>query len=157
MPSGREDSQIWNCCARSWIRYSTYLLANQPTYQQGTYLVPVPYLPTDRTTTLVYLPYLTTYCYPPTYILPVYIQYLPTYLPTYRYLPAYLLYVPTDLLTVHTYLPTYLHTYLHLCTAYLPTSLPTYLPTYLSSLGRYVFGSEISYNKPPPRLPGLGC
>jgi hypothetical protein len=26
-----------------------------------------------------------------------------------------------------------------------------------SSLGRYVFGSEISYNKPPPRLPGLGC
>ena len=24
-----------------------------------------------------------------------------------------------------------------------------------SSLGRYVFGSEISYNKPPPRLPGL--
>jgi hypothetical protein len=25
-----------------------------------------------------------------------------------------------------------------------------------SSLGRYVFGSEISYNKPPPRLPGLG-
>ncbi len=29
------------------------------------------------------------------------------------------------------------------------------LPT--SSLGRYVFGSEISYNKAPPRLPGLGC
>ncbi len=28
---------------------------------------------------------------------------------------------------------------------------------YLSSLGRYVFGSEISYNKAPPRLPGLGC
>ncbi len=28
---------------------------------------------------------------------------------------------------------------------------------YGSSLGRYVFGSEISYNKPPPRLPGLGC
>jgi hypothetical protein len=27
----------------------------------------------------------------------------------------------------------------------------------VSSLGRYVFGSEISYNKPPPRLPGLGC
>ncbi len=27
----------------------------------------------------------------------------------------------------------------------------------LSSLGRYVFGSEISYNKAPPRLPGLGC
>ncbi len=26
-----------------------------------------------------------------------------------------------------------------------------------SSLGRYVFGSEISYNKPPPRLTGLGC
>jgi hypothetical protein len=26
-----------------------------------------------------------------------------------------------------------------------------------SSLGRYVFGSEISYNKLPPRLPGLGC
>ncbi len=25
----------------------------------------------------------------------------------------------------------------------------------ISSLGRYVFGSEISYNKPPPRLPGL--
>jgi hypothetical protein len=24
-----------------------------------------------------------------------------------------------------------------------------------SSLGRYVFGSEISYNKAPPRLPGL--
>ncbi len=23
------------------------------------------------------------------------------------------------------------------------------------SLGRYVFGSEISYNKAPPRLPGL--
>ncbi len=29
--------------------------------------------------------------------------------------------------------------------------------TQLSSLGRYVFGSEISYNKAPPRLPGLGC
>ncbi len=29
--------------------------------------------------------------------------------------------------------------------------------TTFSSLGRYVFGSEISYNKPPPRLPGLGC
>jgi hypothetical protein len=29
--------------------------------------------------------------------------------------------------------------------------------TYKSSLGRYVFGSEISYNKAPPRLPGLGC
>ncbi len=27
----------------------------------------------------------------------------------------------------------------------------------ISSLGRYVFGSEISYKKPPPRLPGLGC
>jgi hypothetical protein len=27
----------------------------------------------------------------------------------------------------------------------------------LSSLGRYVFGSEISYNKAPPRLPGLAC
>ena len=27
--------------------------------------------------------------------------------------------------------------------------------TVFSSLGRYVFGSEISYNKPPPRLPGL--
>ncbi len=26
-----------------------------------------------------------------------------------------------------------------------------------SSLGRYVFGSEISYNKAPPRLPVLGC
>ena len=26
---------------------------------------------------------------------------------------------------------------------------------HISSLGRYVFGSEISYNKPPPRLPGL--
>ena len=25
----------------------------------------------------------------------------------------------------------------------------------VSSLGRYVFGSEISYNKPPPRLPAL--
>jgi hypothetical protein len=30
-------------------------------------------------------------------------------------------------------------------------------PSYNSSLGRYVFGSEISYNKAPPRLPGLGC
>ncbi len=28
---------------------------------------------------------------------------------------------------------------------------------FISSLGRYVFGSEISYNKAPPRLPGLGC
>ncbi len=27
----------------------------------------------------------------------------------------------------------------------------------VSSLGRYVFGSEISYNKAPPRLPGLAC
>ncbi len=26
-----------------------------------------------------------------------------------------------------------------------------------SSLGRYVFGSVLSYNKAPPRLPGLGC
>jgi hypothetical protein len=33
---------------------------------------------------------------------------------------------------------------------------PDIVPT-ISSLGRYVFGSEISYNKPPPRLPGLGC
>ncbi len=31
------------------------------------------------------------------------------------------------------------------------------LDSHVSSLGRYVFGSEISYNKPPPRLPGLGC
>jgi hypothetical protein len=31
------------------------------------------------------------------------------------------------------------------------------LPGIISSLGRYVFGSEISYNKAPPRLPGLGC
>ncbi len=31
------------------------------------------------------------------------------------------------------------------------------LETSPSSLGRYVFGSEISYNKAPPRLPGLGC
>jgi hypothetical protein len=29
--------------------------------------------------------------------------------------------------------------------------------TLISSLGRYVFGSELSYNKAPPRLPGLGC
>jgi hypothetical protein len=29
--------------------------------------------------------------------------------------------------------------------------------SFKSSLGRYVFGSEISYNKAPPRLPGLGC
>ncbi len=29
--------------------------------------------------------------------------------------------------------------------------------SHVSSLGRYVFGSEISYNKAPPRLPGLGC
>ncbi len=35
--------------------------------------------------------------------------------------------------------------------------LPTTKHTYISSLGRYVFGSEISYNKAPPRLPGLGC
>jgi hypothetical protein len=37
---------------------------------------------------------------------------------------------------------------------------PYYIPPYrteVSSLGRYVFGSEISYNKAPPRLPGLGC
>ncbi len=27
----------------------------------------------------------------------------------------------------------------------------------ISSLGRYVFGSEISYNKAPPPLPGLAC
>jgi len=27
----------------------------------------------------------------------------------------------------------------------------------LSSLGRYVFGSEISFNQAPPRLPGLAC
>jgi hypothetical protein len=31
------------------------------------------------------------------------------------------------------------------------------IPNKVSSLGRYVFGSEISYNKAPPRLPGLGC
>ncbi len=36
-------------------------------------------------------------------------------------------------------------------------SLPVSLFAFLSSLGRYVFGSEISYNKAPPRLPGLGC
>jgi hypothetical protein len=38
--------------------------------------------------------------------------------------------------------------------------IPFYLPPFsslMSSLGRYVFGSEISYNKAPPRLPGLGC
>ena len=28
-------------------------------------------------------------------------------------------------------------------------------PVAASSLGRYVFGSEISYNKAPPPLPGL--
>ena len=27
----------------------------------------------------------------------------------------------------------------------------------ISSLGRYVFGSVLSYNKAPPRLPGLAC
>ena len=27
----------------------------------------------------------------------------------------------------------------------------------LLGVGRYAFGSEISYNKAPPRLPGLGC
>ena len=32
-----------------------------------------------------------------------------------------------------------------------------YINNHVSSLGRYVFGSEISYNKAPPRLPGLGC
>ncbi len=32
-----------------------------------------------------------------------------------------------------------------------------HLKVHKSSLGRYVFGSEISYNKAPPRLPGLGC
>ncbi len=35
-------------------------------------------------------------------------------------------------------------------------SVSHYVPS-ISSLGRYVFGSEISYNKAPPRLPGLGC
>ncbi len=37
------------------------------------------------------------------------------------------------------------------------SSFPALPTTYVSSLGRYVFGSEISYNKAPPRLPGLGC
>ncbi len=42
----------------------------------------------------------------------------------------------------------------------LSSSLPRpsflFLPfSFFSSLGRYVFGSEISYNKAPPRLPGL--
>jgi hypothetical protein len=36
-------------------------------------------------------------------------------------------------------------------------SYRTYNLDNLSSLGRYVFGSEISYNKAPPRLPGLAC
>jgi hypothetical protein len=37
-----------------------------------------------------------------------------------------------------------------------PPLMGTHLPLgHGSSLGRYVFGSEISYNKPPPRLPGL--
>ncbi len=31
------------------------------------------------------------------------------------------------------------------------------IPNTASCLGRYVFGSEISYNKAPPRLPGLAC
>ncbi len=50
------------------------------------------------------------------------------------------------------------------CMAYL-TSVPFTVVSIIysnksfivSSLGRYVFGSEISYNKAPPRLPGLGC
>ena len=37
------------------------------------------------------------------------------------------------------------------------TSVWQCLAALVSSLGRYVFGSEISYNKAPPRLPGLGC
>jgi hypothetical protein len=41
--------------------------------------------------------------------------------------------------------------------AFVVNRIHTVLRTILSSLGRYVFGSEISYNKPPPRLPGLGC
>ncbi len=44
---------------------------------------------------------------------------------------------------------------------YMPRSLPATgnfaYTLRVSSLGRYVFGSEISYNKAPPRLPGLGC
>jgi hypothetical protein len=39
---------------------------------------------------------------------------------------------------------------------YIPLFSST-VTSHSSSLGRYVFGSEISYNKPPPRLPGLGC
>ncbi len=39
----------------------------------------------------------------------------------------------------------------------LVVAVATVVATPGSSLGRYVFGSEISYNKPPPRLPGLGC
>ena len=42
------------------------------------------------------------------------------------------------------------------CTSYLEEFLENRTRG-TSSLGRYVFGSEISYNKPPPRLPGLGC
>ncbi len=41
------------------------------------------------------------------------------------------------------------------CLASRPPAI--YILTSISSLGRYVFGSEISYNKAPPRLPGLGC
>jgi hypothetical protein len=47
------------------------------------------------------------------------------------------------------------------CTIYIRKDLfnnfSEIMSTYCSSLGRYVFGSEISYNKAPPRLPGLGC
>jgi hypothetical protein len=38
-----------------------------------------------------------------------------------------------------------------------PMASENFIVEPFSSLGRYVFGSEISYNKAPPRLPGLGC
>ncbi len=52
---------------------------------------------------------------------------------------------------LHLYLALYLLNVLMLY-AITQSKISTY-----SSLGRYVFGSEISYNKAPPRLPGLGC
>jgi hypothetical protein len=44
-----------------------------------------------------------------------------------------------------------------LCVKVLPEFEAFVFSSVSSSLGRYVFGSEISYNKAPPRLPGLGC
>ncbi len=72
--------------------------------------------------------------------------------------PHKLLAPPPVMVTVTAPLPvTVMETELLVVTVTVTEPMPATVIRSVSSLGRYVFGSEISYNKAPPRLPGLGC